>query len=474
MSQYVPRFSHRRSNSFRKITDSFLHQQGLPFEQTLSADQIQKVFEQHDGMFAVGAIYGTAVVLWAFLGQVLQDGKMAACQAAVASIIAYQKLLSLPTPTNDTGDYCRARSKLKEEAISELAVTVARQTEQQCDEQWLFQGKHVKLVDGFTFTMPDTPRNQAQYPQQKAQEPGLGFPIARCVAVVSLATACVNDLAIGPYAGKQTGETALLRKLMGVFEPGDVALLDRYYCSFMMLAAMIAQGVDVCCRKHHLRKTDFRRGKRLGKCDHLIIWHRPVQRPQWMDEETYQSLPETLTLREIKYSITEPGFRTKSIIVITTLTDPEEFSAEAIAELYGYRWNVELDIRSIKCNLNLDHVRCKSPEMVRRELWTTILAYNLIRSTAAGAAMLHDVKPREISFTSTGQFVLAAWAVISLGKISKQALLDYAQTMLENIANCRVANRPGRIEPRLIKKRPKQYKHLRVQRSLARQLIKNA
>jgi len=193
-----------------------------------------------------------------------------------------------------------------------------------------------------------------------------------------------------------------------------------------------------------------------------------------MDEETYQSLPETLTLREIKYSITEPGFRTKSIIVITTLTDPEEFSAEAIAELYGYRWNVELDIRSIKCNLNLDHVRCKSPEMVRRELWTTILAYNLIRSTAAGAAMLHDVKPREISFTSTGQFVLAAWAVISLGKISKQALLDYAQTMLENIANCRVANRPGRIEPRLIKKRPKQYKHLRVPRSLARQLIKNA
>ena len=291
---------------------------------------------------------------------------------------------------------------------------------------------------------------------------------------IDAVTACVNDLAIGPYAGKQTGETALLRKLMGVFEPGDVALLDRYYCSFMMLAAMIAQGVDVCCRKHHLRKTDFRRGKRLGKCDHLIIWHRPVQRPQWMDEETYQSLPETLTLREIKYSITEPGFRTKSIIVITTLTDPEEFSAEAIAELYGYRWNVELDIRSIKCNLNLDHVRCKSPEMVRRELWTTILAYNLIRSTAAGAAMLHDVKPREISFTSTGQFVLAAWAVISLGKISKQALLDYAQTMLENIANCRVANRPGRIEPRLIKKRPKQYKHLRVPRSLARQLIKNA
>lgn len=473
MSRQLPNIFPRRRNDFQKITDSFLQQPGLPFGQTLSADQIQEVFEKHDGLFAVGAIYGTAVVMWAFLGQVLQHGKMAACQAAVASIITYQKLLALPTPTNDTGDYCRARSKLKEQAISELAVTVARQTEQQCDEQWLFHGRHAKLVDGFTFTMPDTPSNQFQYPQQKVQEPGLGFPIARCVAVLSLATACVTNVVIGPYAGKQTGETALLRKLMESFEPGEIAVLDRYYCSFMMLAAMIAQGVDVCCRKHHLRKTDFRRGKRLGKCDHLIVWHRPVQRPEWMDEETYQSLPETLTLREIKYSITEPGFRTKSIIVITTLTDAQEFSAEEIAELYGYRWNAELDIRSIKCNLNLDHVRCKSPEMVRRELWTTILAYNLIRSTAASAAMLHDVQPREISFTSTCQFVLAAWAAISLGQINEQALLDYSATMLENIAKCRVANRPGRIEPRLVKKRPKEYKHLRRPRQVMREQLKN-
>lgn len=439
----------------------------------LSADEIKAVFERHDGLFAVGAIYSTAIVLWAFLSQVLQDGKMAACQAAVASIIAHQKLLGLPTPTNDTGDYCRARGKLKEEAISELAVAVAQQTEQQCDERWLFHGRHAKLVDGFTFTMPDTPSNQSQYPQQKVQEPGLGFPIARCVAVLSLATACVTNLAIGPYAGKQTGETALLRKLMMSFEPDDIAVLDRYYCSFMMLAAMIAQGVDVCCRKHHLRKTDFRRGKRIGKCDHLIVWCRPVQRPEWMDKETYQSLPETLTLREIKYSITEPGFRTKAIVVITTLTDADEFSAEEIAELYSFRWNAELDIRSIKCNLNLDHVRCKSPEMVRRELWTTILAYNLIRSTAASAAMLHDVKPRDVSFTSTSQFVLAGWAVISMEQINQQALRDYVLTMLENIAKCRVANRPGRIEPRLIKKRPKPYKHLREKRSVARKRLKN-
>ena len=145
----------------------------------------------------------------------------------------------------------------------------------------------------------------------------------------------------------------------------------------------------------------------------------------------------TLTLREIKYSITEPGFRTKSIIVIKTLTDADEFSAQEIAELYGFRWNAELDIRSIKCNLNLDHVRCKSPEMVRRELWTTILAYNLIRSTAASAAMLHDVQPREIGFTSTCQLVLAAWGVISLGQTNEQTLLDYATVMLQNIANCR-------------------------------------
>ncbi len=323
--------------------------------------------------------------------------------------------------------------------------------------------------------MPDTAKNQKQYPQLDSQKPGIGFPIARCVAVISLATACVMDLGIGPYPGKGTGETALLRKLMHCFSKGDIAVLDRYYCSFMMIAAMLSGGADVCCRKHHLRKSDFRRGKRIGKYDHLIVWTRP-QRPKWMDEQTYQGIPQTITLREVKLTISEPGFRTKSLIVITTLTEDRKFSKSDIADLYGFRWNVELDIRSIKSKLNLEHVRCKSPEMVRRELWTTLLAYNLIRSTSAAAAMLHQVQPRTISFTSTVQFVLQEWKTLSRPQLMPLSvdLNDFALTMLAGIAKCQVANRPGRIEPRVLKKRLKPYKLMMEPRSVLRQRILEA
>lgn len=473
MAQSVPDSPRRRSNSFQKLVDIFFKQSGLPFSEVLTAEMIEAAFAKHDGLFGVGAIYSTATILWAFLGQVLQDGKMAACQSAVAGIIAHRQLLGLSVPTEDTGDYCRARAKLNEDALHELSCVVAQNTEAEADQQWLVKGRHAKLVDGFTFTMPDTPKNQKQYPQAETQKPGLGFPIARCVAVVSLATACVLDLALGPYAGKETGETALLRELKHGLAKGDIAVFDRYYCTFMVIAAMLSKGADVCCRKHHLRKSDFRRGKRLGKYDHLIVWQRP-QRPKWMDEGTYQNIPEEIVLREIKLSISQPGFRTRSFIVITTLTDPTEFSKEDIAALYGFRWNVELDIRSIKSNLNLEHVRCKSPEMVRRELWTTLLAYNLIRSTAAAASLLHQVRPREISFTSTVQFVLQEWKLLSKGELSEANLAAFIETMLKGIADCLVANRPGRIEPRVLKKRPKPYKRMTKPRAVLKQELLNS
>ena len=240
----------------------------------------------------------------------------------------------------------------------------------------------------------------------------------------------------------------------------------------MLIALLLGQGTQVCARKHHLRHSDFRRGRRLGKYDHLIVWTRP-QRPTWMDEETYRKIPETLELREIRFNIVEPGRRTQSIDIITTLIDGDEFTKEDIAELYGFRWNSELDIRSIKSNLNLGHVRCKSPEMVRRELWTTILAYNLIRITAAGAALLHDKQPRQISFTSTCQYVLASWMQLSSGQVSPAELESYLLTMLKHIANCEVANRPGRLEPRVLKRRRHGYKlMMKPRKELRRELRK--
>ncbi len=277
-----------------------------------------------------------------------------------------------------------------------------------------------------------------------------------------------------PYQGKETGESALLRSLLGSLKSGDIAVMDRYYCSYMMLALLLEQGTHTCVPKHHRRsRSDFRCGKRLGKDDHLIIWTRP-SRPDWMDEATYAKIPETLELREVRFQIVAPGRRTKTIDIITTLTDAEAYSQADIAELYGFRWNAELDIRSLKSNLNLGHVRCKSPEMVRRELWTTILGYNLIRTTAAGAALRHQKQPRQLSFTSACQFVLASWMQLSSGLLDAARLPAYLEHMLEQIAACEVANRPGRLEPRVLKRRRHGYKLMMKPRNeLRRELRKH-
>lgn len=463
MAMEIPYSPRRRSSSFQQLADAFLSTPGLPFADILSAERIERIFAKHGCLFGRHGVYTTAIMVWSFLSQVLRDGKEASCQAAVARVVGYCQQEGVAAPSEDTGDYCRARAKLSQAALQELSKEVPEEVEQAADEKWLWKGRHAKLVDGFTFTMPDTPENRACYPHPKTQKPGVGLPIARAVAIVSLATACVMDLAIGPYKGKETGETALLRSMLGSLAAGDVAVVDRYYCSFMMVALLLLQGTQVCARKHQRRHSDFRRGRRLGKYDHIIVWTRPP-RPTWMDEETYAQIPKTLELREIRYNIVEPGRRTRTIDVITTLVDSDEYSKEEIADLFGFRWNSELDIRSIKSSLNLGHVRCKSPEMVHREVWTTILGYNLIRTTAAGAALLHDKQPRQISFTGTCQYVLASWMQLSCGLIPQRSLEDYLLLMLKQIAACEVANRPGRLEPRVLKRRRHGYPLMRKPR----------
>ena len=304
----VTRDSWRGRRDFRAVADAFLAQPGLPFAGLLSAERIERVFTKHGNLFGRGTIYSTAMMVWSFLSQVLRDGKEAACQAAVARVVVHQLAVGGAIPTSDTGDDCRARAKLSEAALRDLTIEIAAEVESHADEKWLWKGKHAKLVDGFTFTMPDTPANQAEYPQSSSQKVGIGFPIARACAIVSLATACVLSVQIGPYSGKQTGETALLRQQLELFEEGDIVVADRYYCSFLMLALLLNRGIQVCTRQHQQRRTDFRRGQRLGRHDHLVVWTKP-QCPTWMDEATYATIPVTLTLREIRFSITVANSR---------------------------------------------------------------------------------------------------------------------------------------------------------------------
>jgi len=441
-------------NDFSVIAHSFLQTPGLPFASVLDGASIAQVFQEEKALFGQEDIYSTQMVLWAFLAQTLRDGKGVACAAAVADIAAYLLQTGQRPPSGDTGDYCRARAKLKLTAIQRLVRGAADDMEAAAPTPWLWKGLHAQLVDGFTFTMPDTPENQAQFPQIGAQRPGVGLPIARACAVLSLATASLCDLALGPYEGKQTGETALLRELLENFQEKDVVVFDRYYCSFMMLALLSLRGLHVCARLHHLRHSDFRRGRRLGPGDHLITWTRPP-RPKWMSQEQYDRIPETLTLREVKFDVKVPGYRTRSLTIITTLTDPKAYRREDLAELYGFRWNAELDIRQIKQTLHLDHVRCKTPDMVRRELWVTLLAYNLIRKVLATAAAVHKKQPRRLGFTLACQSLLASWIILATGACRDAPALH--TMLLARLAANTVADRPGRIEPRVLKRRRHRY-----------------
>ena len=272
-------------------------------------------------------------------------------------------------------------------------------------------------------------------------------------------------MAIGPYAGKETGELALLRELVGQLQPGAVLVADRYYCSYFMIALLMELGIDLVARLHQARDSDVKRGQRLGRGDHLITWTRPA-RPEWMDEETYQRMPATLQVRALEVHISQAGFRVEDFMVITTLTDASTYSKDDIAELYHQRWLVELDIRTLKITLGMDVLRCKTAEMVRKEIWTCLLAYNLIRQTMLQAALAANRSPRELSFTAALQKIAASWLTLPLSDEATLVVLVTAH--LKHIGTHRVGHRPNRVEPRAVKRRPKPHKLLTKPRAEAR------
>ena len=337
--------------------------------------------------------------------------------------------------------------------------------DQQTQQDWLWKARRVYLFDGSTVSMPDTAENQHAYPQPETQKPGLGFPLAKIAVFFSLSCGAIVNLGICRYAGKGNSELGLLRQMWDALRPGDLLLADRYMCAWYEIFLLRQRGIDTVTRLHHCRKADFRRGRRLGKGDHIVEWQKPgfIRKIAW---QTFKVLPASLTIRETLVQVEQPGFRSRGMIVVSTLLDAETYTKDDIAELYRARWNAELDFRSIKITMHMEILRCKTPELVRKEIWTHILAYNLIRTMMAQAAATHSIKPRSISLKGTIQF-LAEF----------QRLLDYQshrggahrsklyQQLLACIAAGRVGNRPDRWEPRLLKRRPKHYTSLREPRN---------
>jgi hypothetical protein len=442
--------------SFRATVAQARRHGDLYFAALLSQDRILKAFGTARAAWQ-GWVYSPAVTVWVFLSQCLSPDH--SCRDAVARLIAWRVAQGLAPCSADTGAYCTARGDLPEEALHALVRDTGKQVEDESPETWLWHGRRVRVADGSTITMPDTPENQAAYPQQKTQKPGCGFPIARILVIFSLSTGTALEAAIGKYQGKQTGENSLLRGLHDVLAEGDIILADRYFSGWSDIALPLQRGIDIVVRKHQARRTDFRTGERLGKDDHLVHWTRP-QRPKWMSAEQYVTLPDELTLREVRIRVAQKGFRTRSLVVVTTLLDAEQYPPEEIALLYRRRWQAELHLRSLKIVLQMDHLRCKTPERVRNEFYTHLLGYNLIRGVMAVAAFQSGRSPWEISFKGTLQ-TLDQFLPILLARISSEA---WCAALLTAVATHIVGNRPDRFEPRLVKRRPKPYKHLREHR----------
>lgn len=451
------------NGSFRRAVAQARRQEGLYFAGLLSEDRILSAFGQAR-WFWQGWIYSPAVTVWVFLSQCLSPDH--SCREAVAGLLAWRLARGERPCSAETGAYCTARAKLPESVCRQLMRDTGRQPQHEFPADWLWQGRRVLDVDGSTFTMADTPANQAAYPQQKSQAPGCGFPIARFVVVFSLAVGSVLEATLGRYHGKQTGENSLFRTLHDMLEPGDVVLADRFFSGWFDLALLHERCVDVVVRKHQLRATDFRSGRRLGRDDHLVCWTKPT-RPAWMSREQYDALPADLTVREVRVRVRQKGFRVKKVIVVTTLLNPEKYPAEAIAALYRQRWQAELNLRSLKTVLQMDHLRSKTPEGVRKEFYMHLTAYNLIRRMIALAAFAKGVAPWTISFKGTLQTLNKLLPVLH----TDLETAAWCDALLDAIAQHVVGDRPDRVEPRVVKRRPKPHKLMRQPRRAYRRRL---
>jgi hypothetical protein len=454
MAFYIPR---PLGSQFAAFLHTFAQDAGLPFTSVLTEEDVERavVAEQVSFGLKPGSVFTPMVTLWAFVGQVLAGSK--SCVAAVARVNVLLLALGRQACSAATGAYCKARAKLPEGFVRRLTYQVGTELEDQAPSAWRWKNRRTLLVDGTTNTLADTPANQRAYPQPRTQQRGLGFPVIRLVVLLTFATATLVGAALGPYSGKESGETALFRRLLDQLRTGDIVVADRYYCSYFMIALLRLRGVDVAFRLHHKRHYDFRRGRHLGHADHVVVWQRP-QRPDWMDEATYATMPTTLTIRELRFQIEEPGCRTHEIVMATTLLDPRTYSRDDVADLYHQRWHIEIDLCSIKRTLRMEPLLCKTPAMVLKEVWAHFLGYNLARKAAAQAAWEHDLKPRQISFAGTMQ-TLEAFRDALITSDYQQRTLAYSR-LFEAIATHIVGDRPNRVEPRRRKRRDDRYQML--------------
>src|SRR6516165_61801 len=437
----------------------FARDQGLPFADSLSERSILEALNEH-GVTYRDRLFSPVTTIWGFLSQVLSEDH--SCRDTVSRIIAHRAASGLQVCSPNTASYCNARARLPTAVLCSLAKQTAQQLHDSLPRAWKWHGRNVYVADGSHVSMPDTPQNQASYPQPEVQQPGIGFPLARLTVLLSLATGACHDLAIAPYAGKGTGEKTLLRQMYDSLKPGDVLLADALFDDYFIACELRQRGIDLVARAHFERvETQTVQSRPDGD---VIVWQRP-NKPHGMKGEQYRTYPKTLLMRQVSVDARDKDNRVEQFKVITTILDAA-IDGVQIGKLYERRWDGEVDIRSIKSTMKMDVLRCKTPEMVRKEIWAHLLAYNLLRTVMAVAAAETGIEPRQVSFKGAKQVVTAFAPKLEAARPKDRAALIDA--MLTAVAYYRVGNRPGRWEPRAWKRRPKDGKRLTQPRAIAK------
>jgi hypothetical protein len=451
------------NRSLPVIRQELAAQPGVPFAGLLPERHILQAVRD-SGASVRQRLFTPAVTLWTFVCQVLDPDH--SCRQAVARLNGWRAAVGLAPVSADNSAYCKARLRFPEEVLHQLVKGSGAAPPEELAPQWLWKGRHVKVVDGTGLSMPDTPENQKAYPQPKNVPAGVGFPLLRLVAIFSLADGTVLDAAMGPFKGKQTGELSLFRAIDGVVGKGDVLLADRLYATYWEVARLKGRGADVVMRMHAGRKAVRFRGRGHSKGNRKVWWQKP-QRPRWMSEEEYESYPKWVRLRALRIDVRKRGCRVRQLVLVTTLVDAKATPMKDIADLYRRRWQVEVDLRSLKTTMQMDILRGKAPGMVRKEVWAHLLAYNLLRTLMAKAARATEVPPETLSVAGARQTVNAFVPhLMAAATAEEQARLRAA--MYEGIATHHVGDRPDRFEPRAVKRRPKNYPRLKEPRRVAR------
>jgi hypothetical protein len=407
--------------------------------------------------------YSVRRTWWCFLWQMLQGN--ATCRQVVIQLQAQRQLGGLRCVDDDTSGYCQARARLPEPLLIAALQASARAADTRVTPPAALQGRIIKVLDATTLTLPDTPENRQVYPQPTSQKPGVGFPQLHLLVVWSARGGGVLDHARGPTSH---GELRLLHRLLPTLAPQDIVIYDRAAGNYVGGALLRQHQVDLISRVNK-RHIDFRQGVRLGPHDRLVSWKKSHERSPYLTAAEWAALPEELPVRVLRVRVSQPGFRTWTLTLVTTLLDPVAYPAQEVIAAYRRRWRIELCLDDLKTVLGLDALRCKSPALIHRELLALLVAHNLVRAVMAAAAQAHPVPLERLSFTGT---LAALGSFAAAGAQAKNAAQRQRlwTALLARLAADLLPWRPDRYEPRAVKRRPKPYRRLDRPRHLYRDL----